>query len=194
MTQNQLLEKIKNICQREMSQNKRFHDYAHVFLAFNNAKEIISGEKAALKINTLAVLTATLFHDLSNYERLKGGKDSARKAQRILEKLDGFPKGLIKEVKRLILSVEKQGRKKDFSLDERIINDADNLEALSKLSICRGFMIYGKRGLKPQEAILDFQAFINKKRKQMYTRTAKRMVLQQVRFIKKFLDDCAKLY
>jgi uncharacterized protein len=193
MKNKQLMEKIKNISKKEMSKNKRFHDYAHTLSVFNNAKEIIRGEKIENKVDSLVILTAALFHDLSNHDGLREGIDGARKSKKILEKLGGFPKDKIKDVERLIISHVKK-YEEIVELDERILADADHVDALSKLSICRGFMLYAKRGLKLHDALLDFQAYINKKQKHFFTKTAKRMADKQTPFIKKFLDDCLVIY
>jgi HD superfamily phosphodiesterase len=193
---NSLISELKILAKKELEANRRFHDYAHAISVFNNAQEIIKGEHAQNRVNALAILAAALFHDISNSDK-HDSLDSAKKVHKLLESVKNFPKELIIEVERLIISIE-SGRMDDDALDELIINDADSLEALSKLSICRGLMICGKRGLNVHLAIQDCKILIDRKYKELHkqdhTKTAKRIANKQMPFIKKFLDDCLKLY
>lgn len=192
----QLIEDLKKLAKKELAENERFHDYAHAISVFNNAQKIIAGEKAEKKIDSLAILTATLFHDISNQDK-HDSLDSAKKVAKLLKSVKNFPVNLIKEVERLITSVEKD-RMNENALDEMIVNEADSLEVFSKLSLCRGFMICGKRGWKLQASIQDFQNLIDRKYREInkkgHSKTAKKIAAKQMPFIKRFLDDCLRLY
>jgi HD superfamily phosphodiesterase len=191
-----LIKELKIVAKKELDTNERFHDYGHALAVFNNAKEIIKGEKAEKKVNSLAILTATLFHDISSKDK-HDSLDSAKKVSKLLKKVNKFPKNLIKEVERLIISIEK-GYMNENTLDELIVNEADSLEVFSKLSICRGFMLCGKRGWTLKYTIQDFRNLIDRKYKELnkkdHTKTAKKIANKQMPFIKKFLDDCLKVY
>lgn len=188
----QLINELKDSAKSELKKNQRFHDYAHAISVFHNAKKIIKGEKLESQVNPLTISAAAFFHDISNLDK-RDSLDSAKKVSRILLSIDGFPRELIKEVVRLISSLER-GHMNNNSIDEIIINDADNLEALSKLSICRGFMLCGKRGWKLHDTILDFRNLVDKKVKGLSTNTAKKIGKKESIFIKRFLDDCLEVY
>ncbi|HPL93282.1 MAG TPA: HD domain-containing protein [bacterium] len=195
-TEKKLLPALKALAKKELEKNERFHDYAHAISVFNNAQKLITGEKAERKVNVLAVLTATLFHDISSVDK-HDSLESAKKVGRLLKQIPDFPKDTIKEVERLIASVERDHMNEN-ALDELLVNEADSLEVFSKLSLCRGFMICGKRGWKLQSTIEDFQHLINRKYKELqkkcHSKTAKKIAKQELPFIKKFLRDCASLY
>lgn len=193
---NKLIDELKKLAKMELEKNERFHDWGHAISAYNNAKKIIAGEKAGKKVNVVNVLTATLFHDISNVEK-NDSQESARLVLDLLNKVPDFPKDQIKEVQRLITSIDK-GMMNEDNLDEVIVNEADSLEALSKLSICRGLMLCAKRGWSLKYTLDDFKKYIDKKYGQLTgpnaTKTTKKIAKQQMPFIKKFLSDCIKIY
>jgi hypothetical protein len=108
-----------------------------------------------------------------------------------------FPKDQIAEVQRLIASIDK-GMMNENNLDEVILNEADSLEALSKLSICRGLMLCAKRGWSLKYSLEDFRKYIEKKHGQLTgpntTKTTRKIAKAQIPFIKNFLDGCLKMY
>jgi len=56
-------------------------------------------------------------------------------------------------------------------------------------------MLYAKRGLNLQEAVLDFWNYIERKKKTRYfTKTAKKIAKRDIVFVKNFADDCLKFY
>lgn len=195
-SQNVLLKELKELAKSKLESNERFHDYGHAISVYKNAEKIIKLEKAENKVNVLAVLTATLFHDISNVEK-NDSLESAKLIPELLGDVNDFPKDLIREVSRLIISIE-SGMLNENNLDEVIINEADGLEALSKLSICRAFMMYGAKGAKVKNSIEDFKNYINKKHKQLnssgHTKTAQKICNQRIKFIGKFFDDCLNVY
>jgi len=191
-----VIEDLKTSAKKKLEDNERFHDFAHAISVFNNAEKIIKGEKAERKVNPLAILAAALFHDISSKEK-HDSLDSAKKVRKLLIQVDNFPTEIIKEVERLIISIEKD-RMNENALDELIVNEADSLEVFSKLSICRGFMLCGKRGWTLHDTIQDFRNLIDRKynelHKKEHTMTAKKIADRQMPFITKFLDDCLNLY
>jgi HD superfamily phosphodiesterase len=196
VNQNKLIKELKELAKKTLDSNERFHDYGHAISVFNNAKKIIDGEKAHKRVNVLVVLTACLFHDISSEEK-NDSLESAKLIPELLASVKDFPEDLVKDVQRLVVSIEK-GMMSENNLDEIIINEADSLEALSKLSICRAFMIYGKRSLKVKFAIEDFRNYINKKYKELngenHTKTAQKICNKKIMLIEKFLDDCLTVY
>lgn len=191
-----VIEKVKNISKKEMSKNKRFHDYAHVLSVFNNVNKIIREEGIEKKVDSLIILTGALLHDLSDIDGgIKEGLNGAKKARKILKKIKGFPEDKIKDVERLIVAIDRD-KGDEFELDEMVLCDADRLDALSELGICRSFMLLAKRGLNLQEAVLDYWNYIERKDKKTryYTKTARGIAKKNIVFVKKFSDDCLGAY
>lgn len=192
----QTIKLVKELAQKTLETNDRFHDYGHAISVFNNAERIIAREKVGKKINVLAVLTAALFHDISNSEK-NDSLESAKLVPGLLASVKDFPKEQIKDVQRLVVSID-SGMMNENNLDEIIINEADSLEALSELSICRAFMMYGVKGKKVKDAIEDFTNYINKKEEyfsgKCHTKTARKICKQRIPFIKNFLNNCLALY
>lgn len=194
--QNKLIKELKELAKKTLDSNERFHDYGHAISVYNNAKKIITGEKVQKRVNVLAILTACLFHDVSNAEK-NDSLESAKLIPELLASVKDFPEDSVKDVQRLVVSIEK-GMMNENAIDEVIINEADSLEALSKLSVCRAFMIYGRRDWKVKTSIEDFKNYIDKKIREInsggHTKTARKTAKKQTPFIKKFLDDCLKVY
>lgn len=176
-----LLDKLKFECKTVLENNMRFHDYAHALEVLDNTKKILKNEKGDMDI----LYTAALFHDLSNKNGKDEGVDGAKIARNILVKIPEFPQNKIKDVKRIIKSISADA----VENDEIIINEADRMALFSKQSIVRGFMIYGQRGMQPQEAIKDFLELIEKKYKRFKLKSAKKLVEKDYIYIKKFLSD-----
>jgi HD superfamily phosphodiesterase len=193
MKDEKLILKLKEIAIKKMSGNKRFHDQAHILSVFKNAEEIIKKEKSQNKVDSLVILTAALFHDLSDYDGgIKEGLDGAKNAKDILEKINEFPKEKIKDVERLIISLESKDK---TNLDEKILQDADSLDALSKLGICRSFMLLSKRGMNLQEAAMEYYKYIKRKEKnRFFTKSSKIIAKKRIGFFRKFSEECKNMY
>lgn len=187
-----LLQQLKRESKKLLESNTRFHDYGHALEVLENVRLITKKEGGDEDI----LYASALFHDASNFQK-KGieGKDGAKITKKILEKIPEFPKEKIADVCRLIISIDGEATKKD----EQIIDDADSLAVFSKLSIARGFMIYGKKEEKVEPAIKDFIKLIDRKYKsfmynQSHTRTGKKLAKERYKFIKEFLEELLNNY
>ncbi|MFA5358896.1 MAG: HD domain-containing protein [Patescibacteria group bacterium] len=186
MNQSLLLE-LKQSAEKTLAKNKRFHDFAHAMEVLNNVVAIIKNEGGDKDI----LYAAALFHDASNFQE-KGmeGVDGAKIARKALIKIKVFPRKKIKGVSDLIISLDRQA----MSLEETILSDADELASFSRLSVARGFMIYGSRGVTVKSAVEDFLRYIDKryysfKRKKSHTKTARKLAEVRYPEIKKFLQS-----
>lgn len=193
MKDKKLILRLKEIAVKKMSANKRFHDQTHILSVFKNAEEIIKKEKLERKVDSLIILTAALFHDLSDYDSgIKEGLDGAKKARNILINIKEFPKEKINDVERLIISLESKDKN---NIDEKILQDADSLDALSKLGICRSFMLLSRRGMNLQEAVMEYHNYIKRKEKKIFfTKTARLIAKKKIDFFRKFSEECKKVY
>lgn len=183
---NKLLTELKDKARTALSKNDRFHDIAHALEVLDNVKNILEFESGDEDI----LFTSALFHDVSNISGEKEGEDGANITREILKNVSDFPKDKIEDVCRLIVSISGEAK----SPDEIIINEADRMAIFSKLSIVRGFMIYSKRGLQPEEALKDFLNFIERKYSRFKLKSAKALIEDDYIFIKNFLSDCLSQY
>jgi uncharacterized protein len=123
--------------------NDPAHDFEHVMRVYKNAQKISKKEKANQKL----VLTAALLHDIVSYPKSsKRSKlssiDSAKKSKIILKKYD-FSDDEIIIVSDAIAEHSFSQNKVPQTLEGKILQDADRLDALGAIGIARVFATSG---------------------------------------------------
>ena len=123
--------------------NDPAHDFDHVMRVYNNAQKIIKKEK----VNPKLVLSAVLLHDIVSYPKSsKRSKfssiDSAKKSKIILKK-HGFSKEEITIISNAIAEHSFTQNKVPQTLEGKILQDADRLDALGAIGIARVFATSG---------------------------------------------------
>ena len=137
-----ILDSIKNEI-REMVDNDSAHDFEHIMRVYKNAQKLCKTEKANEKL----VLSAALLHDIVSYpksdKRSKNSStESAKKSQPILEKY-GFSKDEITIISDAIRDHSFSKNKIPETLEGKILQDADRLDALGAIGIARVFATAG---------------------------------------------------
>jgi uncharacterized protein len=123
--------------------NDPAHDFEHVMRVYNNAQKIAKKEKANQKL----VLTASLLHDIVSYPKSsKRSKfssiDSAKKSKIILKNYD-FSEEEIIIISNAIRDHSFSQNKIPETLEGKILQDADRLDALGAIGIARVFSTSG---------------------------------------------------
>ena len=137
-----VLDSIKNEIIKIMD-NDPAHDFDHIMRVYTNAKKIVKEEKADEKL----VLSAALLHDIVSYPKSsKRSKfssiDSAKKSKIILKKY-GFSEKEITIVSDAIKDHSFSQNKVPETLEGKILQDADRLDALGAIGIARVFATSG---------------------------------------------------
>ena len=137
-----VLDSIKNEV-KEMMDNDSAHDFEHIMRVYKNAQKLCKTEKANKKL----VLGAALLHDIVSYpksdKRSKNSStESAKKSKPILEKY-GFSKDEITIVSDAIRDHSFSKNKVPKTLEGKILQDADRLDALGAIGIARVFATGG---------------------------------------------------
>ena len=119
--------------------NDPAHDFDHIMRVYANAEKIAKKEKADKKL----VLSAALLHDIVSYpkssKRAKFSSiDSAKKSKIILKKY-GFSEKEIIIVSDAIEDHSFSQNKTPETLEGKILQDADRLDALGAIGIARVF-------------------------------------------------------
>jgi len=123
--------------------NDPAHDFEHVMRVYNNAQKIAKKEKANQKL----VLTSALLHDIVSYPKSSkrskfSSVDSAKKSKIILKKF-GFSEKEITIVSDAIEDHSFSQNKIPETLEGKILQDADRLDALGAIGIARVFATSG---------------------------------------------------
>ncbi len=128
---------------RKIIKNDPAHDFDHIVRVYKNAQKISKKEKANEKL----VLSAALLHDIVAYpksdKRSKNSSiDSAKKAETVLKKYD-FTEKEIEIISDAIRDHSFSQKKIPKTLEGKILQDADRLDALGAIGIARVFATGG---------------------------------------------------
>lgn len=136
---------LKNYVKKIYVQNDPSHDFAHIMRVYKNAEKICRNEK----VNERLVLVSVLLHDIvkksQSDKRIKSSADlSAGKSIIILKKL----KFLDSDIRIIIESIRNHSfskKKISKSIEGKILQDADRLDAIGAIGIARVFSVSGAK-------------------------------------------------
>lgn len=185
------------------------HDFEHIMRVYKNAQKIGRQEGADMKV----LLAAVLLHDLVVYpkgsaKRSKSADDSADLAEKILQKR-GWPKATIDKVSYCIRTHSYSKRIMPVTLEAKILQDADRLDALGAIGIARTFSVGGSENRKfynpedpfwnssrePDDRIwtLDhFQSKLLHLQNTLHTKAARKVARERTGFMRQFIRELAK--
>jgi uncharacterized protein len=128
---------------KKIMHNDPAHDFDHIMRVYKNAQQIIKKEK----VNEKLVLSAVLLHDIVSFsksdKRSKNSSiESAKKAKTILKKYD-FALDEIIIVCDAISEHSFSQKKIPKTIEGKILQDADRLDALGAIGIARVFATGG---------------------------------------------------
>ena len=138
--------KVVDVLQKQIQQimkSESAHDFNHIMRVYKNAQKLCKKEK----VNEKLVLSAVLLHDFVSYpksdKRSKNSSiESAREATTILKNLDFTPKE-IQLVSDAIRDHSFSRGKIPKTLEGKILQDADRLDAMGARGIARVFAVGG---------------------------------------------------
>ncbi|MGQ0637815.1 MAG: HD domain-containing protein [Nitrososphaerota archaeon] len=202
------IEKLKAEVQKRMITNDPAHDFEHIMRVYKNAQKLAKKEKANMKL----VLAAVLLHDVisfpkSDHRSKASSTKSAIEAQKILKKYD-YSNDEIKLVSDAIHDHSFSKGVVPCTIEGKVLQDADRLDALGAIGIARTFAVGGaeKRPFyskhdafchirKPDDQNWTLDHFYKKLlrlEKKMNTKTAKIEARRRTKIMKKFLTDLKK--
>jgi uncharacterized protein len=128
------------------SGNDGSHDVAHLQRVWNNAAAILAKEGGAAEI----VAAATLLHDCVTVEkndpmRAQASRLAARKAEAVLAEL-GWDPARIAAVAHAIEAHSFSAAIPPETVEAKILQDADRLDAIGMVGVARCFYIAGRMG------------------------------------------------
>jgi len=128
---------------KEMMENDPAHDFEHIMRVYKNAQKICKKEKANEKL----VLSATLLHDIVSYPKSDrrskmSSIESAKKSKQILKKYD-FDENEITIISDAIRDHSFSQQRIPKTIEGKILQDSDRLDALGAIGIARVFATGG---------------------------------------------------
>jgi len=136
------LDKIKQEIS-SMAENDPAHDFSHVMRVYKNAELLCKKEK----IDPELVLASVLLHDLVSFKKSDprnktASTKSALRAKKILRNL-GYDNGEIAIISEAIRNHSFSENTTPETIEGRILQDADRLDALGAVGIARVFAVGG---------------------------------------------------
>ena len=123
----------------ELTKNDSAHDFTHIMRVYKNAQKICKQEKANEKLVLSAVLLHDIvFHPKSNKHSKISSIESAKKSKLILKKYD-YPDEEIMIISDAIRDHSFSQNKIPKTIEGKILQDADRLDALGAIGIARVF-------------------------------------------------------
>ena len=139
-----IIEKVKNEIKAQFEGESTGHDWHHILRVYNVAKYIQTKEGGDLETIELAAL----LHDISDH-KFNGGKlDEGGKVTEEILKRHYASEELIKNVRYIVDNISFKGAKVKAemeSLEGKIVQDADRLDAIGAIGIARTFAYGGNR-------------------------------------------------
>ena len=139
------LEYIKKYVKKIYIKNDPAHDFAHIMRVYKNAEEICKKEESNRKLVLVSVLLHDIVKKTQSDRRTRSSADlSAEKARLILRKLK-FSDNDIAIVYEAIKNHSFTKGKISTSIEGRILQDADRLDAIGAIGIARVFSVSGAK-------------------------------------------------
>lgn len=181
------------------------HDIDHVLRVVKNAKMILENEEADREV----VIAAAWLHDCvivskDHPDRKKASVLAAEKAVEFLSQIN-FPDDKIEQVQHAIEAHSFSAGITPETIEAKIVQDADRLDAIGAIGIARCLIIGGKldrplydaadplsENRTPDDSIWTIDHFYEKLFKlpgMMHTQTAKKEAKRRVRFMEDYLQE-----
>jgi uncharacterized protein len=195
------LENLKKAVKSKLGKNDPAHDFEHVMRVYRNAERICKTENGNKKL----ILSAVLLHDII---KIKNRKDSALKSARLSEKIlkqNYFSDNEIKIISNSIKEHSFSKGKIPSTIEGKILQDADRLDAIGAIGLARVFSFGGSnnrpfynpkdpfsknRNLNDNKWTLDhfYEKLLTLEQK-MNTKTGKTIAKKRTKILKNFLKE-----
>lgn len=207
MNKPEILSKTESFVRLQLEGEGSGHDWWHVHRVRNSALKLGKGENADLFIVELAAL----LHDIADHKFHGGNEDiGPATAKNWLEKLK-VPPAIINHVCEIIRDISFKGAEVDTpmkTIEGKVVQDADRLDALGAIGIARAFAYGGYKerelynpDIKPDShrsfedykkstgpTINHFYEKLFLLKERMNTESGKRLAEERHRYMKEFVD------
>ena len=195
------LENIKKVVKCKLKKNDPAHDFEHVMRVYRNAERICKSENGNKKL----ILSAVLLHDII---KIKNRKDSALKSAKLSEKILKENYFLDDEIIIISDAIKEHSFSKGkipSTLEGKILQDADRLDAIGAIGLARVFSFSGSnnrpfydpkdpfsknRNLNDNKWAIDhFYEKLLTLEEKMNTKTGKTIAKKRTKILKDFLKE-----
>ena len=168
--------------------NSGGHDAEHSLRVYRCALRIAEGEPAC---DRDIVALAALLHDADDHKLFR--TENNANARSFLS-AQGVAPETAEQICRAVNAVsfsQNRGRRPE-TLEGRIVQDADRLDALGAIGIARTFAYGGEHGRPLEDSIAHFHEKLLLLRDELNTETARRIAAPRHAFLERFLEEYEK--
>ena len=164
------------------------HDADHSLRVYKNALAIASNYPEA---DMDLISLSSLLHDVDDHKLFQTENNSNA---RTFLKNQNVPAETIEEIVKIINSVSfsKNKGKTSETLEEKIVQDADRLDAMGAIGIARTFAYGGKKGRSLEDSVQHFHDKLLLLRDTLNTDEARDIAISRNEFMVKFLEELSK--
>lgn len=184
MDDKKLISDAMNFVSDLLENNSGGHDTAHSLRVYKNALEIAGNEPGC---DMTVVSLAALLHDVDDHKLFD--HENNENARKFLSN-SGVPNEKIEEICSVINSVSfsKNRGKKPETLEGKIVQDADRLDAMGAIGIARTFAFGGEHGRSIEESVMHFHEKLLLLKDEMNTESARKIAESRHAFLEEFLS------
>lgn len=192
MNRAEILNETKKYIRKTFLAEGTGHDYFHIERVVINARKILEKEKA----DPFLVELAAWVHDIGDY-KLHNGVDKSEVLITDFLKSINVDDLTIAKVNEIVSQVSFSKGNKPTSVEAKIVQDADRLDAIGAVGIARCFAYGGSVGnllYNPEDqsenssSIQHFYDKLFKLKDLMNTKTAKEIAIERHQFMEKFVQ------
>ena len=205
-----VINSIKNDIKSQFENDSSGHDWFHIERVWKIAKQIAEKETG---VNVFVTELGALMHDIADHKFVKNfEEESIKRTTAILSKYSEISKQEIDAVIHIVLNCSFKGgvgENKMTSIEGKIVQDSDKLDAIGAIGIARTFAFGGKFGsllyhpdIKPinhdnlesyhknrSHTINHFYEKLLLLKDLMHTNSAKQIAQQRHEFMESFLEQ-----
>jgi uncharacterized protein len=203
----EIINQTEEFVKQMMGRDSTGHDWHHVDRVRRNALSISKKEQSG---DLFIIEMAALLHDVPDDKLNNNQEEGRHKLTSFLEQLD-LPRAVKEHISEIIFSISFKGGNgpKLSSIEAKIVQDADRLDAIGAIGIARAFAYGGKKGqpifdpsLSVREnmtveeyrngessSIHHFYEKLLKIKDSLHTLTAKEMARERHQFMEAFLTQ-----
>ena len=133
------IESLKKVAKNKLSKNDPAHDFEHVMRVYRNAEIICKNENGNEKL----ILSAVLLHDIIKIKNRKNSALKSAKLSEIILKENSFLADEIKIISDAIKEHSFSKEKIPSTIEGKILQDADRLDAIGAIGLARVFSFSG---------------------------------------------------
>lgn len=194
MKEKDVITKIENFVYQILQKEGSGHDWWHIERVRRMAVQIADAEHA----NRFFVELAALLHDLIDDKLPENMKLDIHDVEQILERMGISDEDVLEIINIIqIISFRKQTPSSQLSLEAKVVQDADRLDAIGAIGIARTFAYAGAKGnliyqpndQKGTDAIGHFYDKLLKLKDLMNTATGKCLAEERHQYLHTYLEQ-----